>query len=103
MKIQLRIVFSTFMCFGHQVMMAQQNVQDTISTTTNMVASSFPIKNIVVTNKGNLRIISFTDVVIEGPFEVKLGGTLNIDMKKLKNIEFTYDNSGNRTARKIKE
>lgn len=97
------IILGTFIVLRHYVSFAQQVIQDSISTTTTITASSLPINNIVVTDSGNLRITSMTGVVIEGPFKVMLGGTLKIDIQEPTNIVFTYDNSGNRTARKFNE
>lgn len=101
MEKQFRIIsLCAFAFFGHQMLLAQKNKQDTISTATTITAFSLPIKNIVVTNKGDLHIISSNSVAIEGPFEVMLGGTLTIGIQKPNNIVFIYDKSGNRIARK---
>ncbi len=78
-------------------------MQDSISTTTTITTSSLPVSNVVVTNSGNLKIISLESVIIEGPFEVMLGGTLSIDIKDPGSINFSYDNSGNRIARRFNE
>lgn len=104
MEKQLNVFFlCTFILLSHQTMKAQQVMQDSISTTTTITASSLPISNMVVTNSGNLKIISLEDVIIEGTFEVMLGGTLSIDIKNPGTINFTYDNSGNRIKRKFDE
>lgn len=84
-------------------MKAQQVMQDSISTTVTITASSLPVRNIVVTSSGNLTIKSLNDVVIADPFEVMLGGTLNIGIYQPDSIRFTYDNSGNRITRKFNE
>ena len=65
-----------------------------------ITAFSLPIQNIVVTNKGDLHIISSNSVAIEGLFEVMLGGTLTIGIQKPDSVVFIYDKSGNRIARK---
>lgn len=101
MKKQLRIFFLyAFLFFGPQVLMAQKNMQDSISTTTTMMALSLSINNLIVTNSGKLKIKSIDGVNIEGPFEVMLGGTLSIEIQKPDSIVFIYDRSGNRIARK---
>ncbi len=98
---QLRNLFLyAFLFSGHQTLMAQENMQDSISTTTTMMAPSLSISNLIVTNSGKLEIKSIDGVNIEGPFEVMLGGTLSIEIQKPESIVFVYDKSGNRIARK---
>lgn len=101
---QLRVLFlCAFIFLGYQITKAQQVMQDSISTTTTITTSSLPVSNVVVTNSGNLKIISPESVIIEGPFEVMPGGTLSIDIKDPGSINFSYDNSGNRITRRFNE
>lgn len=104
MEKKLSLLFlCAFVFFGHHISIAQNVIQDSIYTTTSITASLRPINNIVVTNSGNLRITSMSCITIEKSFEVMLGGTLIIDNQEPANIIFTYDNSGNRTTRKLDE
>ena len=102
-KVLTKIFVSVFMVFGYQTSNAQQVMQDSISTTTIITASSLPINNIVVTSNGNLKITSMTCITIESPFEVMYNGVLTLEIQEPDSIVFIYDNSGNRTVRKFNE
>lgn len=99
-KIRIFLIY-TIVVFSSQTLFAENNKQDTISTSTTIIANSVPIRNIVVTNSGKLRITSISGTTIAGPLLVMLGGTLNIDIQTPDSILFIYDESGNRIVRKI--
>ena len=50
---------------------------------------------------GELTIKTIGNVILETPFEVKVGGTLDISILEPTKIIYQYDNSGNRIARRL--
>lgn len=74
---------------------------DSITTASNMVVYNQPVSHIVVMNTGDLSLSSLSTITICYPFEVKLGGKLNISVSLPAPVIFEYDNSGNRIARKL--
>lgn len=74
---------------------------DSITNTRSMVVNNQPVSHIVVTSTGDLTLSSTTTITICSPFEVMLGGLLNVNASLPAPITFEYDNSGNRIARKL--
>lgn len=75
----------------------------TVSSTVSVVGcSNLAVQNVTVTNSGNLILSAPAEITINGPFEVQLGGLLNIknDLTQLI-FNYTYDASGNRVARRV--
>lgn len=84
---------------------AQQNGNDTIRTTCNIVVQTEQLCNTVVANGGNLTVTGFSPVTLGYGFEVMIGGELNVFSFNSNSIQisFYYDGSGNRTLRKPEE
>lgn len=74
---------------------------DSITNTRTIVTYNNPLSNIVVTNNGNLTVNSMETITLCAPFEVLLGGQLNICITTPVPVIIEYDNSGNRIARKL--
>lgn len=92
------IVFVSIPCHSK----AQQPMPiDSITTSRTIYATERPINNIVVMGTGELTIKTIGNVILETPFEVKVGGTLDISILEPTNIIYQYDNSGNRIARRL--
>ena len=79
-----------------------------MSTYTNQTVSSsvsvlgcntLAVQNVTVASNGNLSLSAPAQITINGPFEVKSGGILNI--RQSQQMIFTYDASGNRTTRQF--
>ena len=72
-------------------------VNDTVSlqgrTTLNM-------QNVTVSQTGFLKATAPEGIVITSPFEVQLGGELELNGGRQWMIRYSYDNSGNRIIRK---
>ena len=85
-----------------QKVLAQQSAPiDSVTTTRTITTTERPLSNIVVTSTGNLTVNSLGNVVLECPFEVNLGGILEIHPLEPTGIIYTYDNSGNRILRRL--
>ena len=78
-----------------------------MSTYTNQTVSSsvsvlgcntLAVQNVTVASNGNLSLSAPAQITINGPFEVKSGGILNIRQMI---FTYTYDASGNRTTRQF--
>ena len=93
-----------------------------MSTYTNQTVSSsvsvlgcntLAVQNVTVASNGNLSLsapaqitvcllyTSPAQITINGPFEVKSGGILNIRQSQQMIFTYTYDASGNRTTRQF--
>ena len=81
-----------------------------MSTYTNQTVSSsvsvlgcntLAVQNVTVASNGNLSLSAQAQITINGPFEVKSGGILNIRQSQQMIITYTYDASGNRTTRQF--
>lgn len=60
------------------------------------------VRNVTVTNNGNLTLQAPGYITLNGLFETSLGGVLNIKVEPIRLIfEFIYDESGNRTMRQV--
>ena len=63
------------------------------------------VQNVTVTNTGNLILWAPSSVLISGPFDVNLGGQLEVNITKPQVEEsyfnYTYDASGNRISRML--
>ena len=79
-----------------------------MSTYTNQTVSSsvsvlgcntLAVQNVTVA--GNLSLSAPAQITINGPFEVKSGGILNIRQSQQMIFTYTYDASGNRTTRQF--
>ena len=58
------------------------------------------IQNVTVAQTGFLKATSPDGIEITGPFEVQLGGQLELNGGRQWKIHYTYDASGNRKTRK---
>ena len=81
-----------------------------MSTYTNQTVSSsvsvlgcntLAVQNVTVASNGNLSLSAPAQITINGPFEVKSGGILNIRQSQHMIFTYTYDASGNRTTRQF--
>ena len=81
-----------------------------MSTYTNQTVSSsvsvlgcntLAVQNVTVASNGNLSLSAPAQITINGPFEVKSGGILNIRQSQQMKFTYTYDASGNRTTRQF--
>mgnify|MGYP007000024754 FL=1 len=81
-----------------------------MSTYTNQTVSSsvsvlgcntLAVQNVTVASNGNLSLSAPAQITINGPFEVKSGGILNIRQSQQMGFTYTYDASGNRTTRQF--
>ena len=81
-----------------------------MSTYTNQTVSSsvsvlgcntLAVQNVTVASNGNLSLSAPAQITINGPFEVKSGGILNIRQSQQMIFTHTYDASGNRTTRQF--
>ena len=81
-----------------------------MSTYTNQTVSSsvsvlgcntLAVQNVTVASNGNLSLSAPAQITINGPFEVKSGGILNIRQSHQMIFTYTYDASGNRTTRQF--
>lgn len=94
------IVFVSIPCHSK----AQQPMPiDSITTSRTIYATERPLNNIVVTATGNLSVKSLGNVILDTPFEVKVGGVLDITTLEPTNLIYQYDNSGNRIARRLED
>lgn len=58
------------------------------------------ISNVTVTSTGDFTANAPNGIVINNPFEVQPGGTLELTVGHPYRIRYTYDAAGNRTKRK---
>ena len=81
-----------------------------MSTYTNQTVSSsvsvlgcntLAVQNVTVASNGNLSLSAPAQITINGPFEVKSCGILNIRQSQQMIFTYTYDASGNRTTRQF--
>lgn len=85
-----------------QKVLAQQSAPiDSVTTTRTITTTERPLSNIVVTSTGNLTVNSLGNVILEWPFEVKIGGVLEIHPLEPIDMVYIYDNSGNRIVRRL--
>lgn len=64
--------------------------------------ATLDIQNVTVSQTGFLKATAPENIVVTGPFEVQLGGKLELNGGRQWMILYTYDNSGNRIIRKRK-
>ena len=109
-----RIVFFTCIVFDLSYFspLSSQEVdtRSCVSTYTNQTVSSsvsvlgcntLAVQNVTVASNGNLSLSAPAQITINGPFEVKSGGILNIRQSQQMIFTYTYDASGNRTTRQF--
>ena len=108
-----RIVF--FTCIVLTCLLSPLSTQEVdtiscVSTYTNQTVSSsvsvlgcntLAVQNVTVASNGNLSLSAPAQITINGPFEVKSGGILNIRQSQQMIFTYTYDASGNRTTRQF--
>ena len=90
-----RIVFFTCIvltCLFSPLSSQEVDTRSCVSTYTNQTVSS---------SNGNLSLSAPAQITINGPFEVKSGGILNIRQSQQMIFTYTYDASGNRTTRQF--
>ncbi len=63
--------------------------------------NTLAVQNVTVASNGNLSLSAPAQITINGPFEVKSGGILNIRQSQQMIFTYTYDASGNRTTRQF--
>ena len=74
----------------------------TVSSTVSVQGcNTLIVKNVTITNNGNLTLFAPDAVLINGSFEAELGGVLNIKKKEASIVEFIYNASGNRILRRV--
>ena len=66
-----------------------------------IVKNTLAVQNVTVASNGNLSLSAPAQITINGPFEVKSGGILNIRQSQQMIFTYTYDASGNRTTRQF--
>lgn len=108
-----RIVFFTCIVLTYLFSPLSSQEVDTrscVSTYTNQTVSSsvsvlgcntLAVQNVTVASNGNLSLSAPAQITINGPFEVKSGGILNIRQSQQMIFTYTYDASGNRTTRQF--
>lgn len=108
-----RIVFFTciVLTFLFSPLSSQEvDTRSCVSTYTNQTVSSsvsvlgcntLAVQNVTVASNGNLSLSAPAQITINGPFEVKSGGILNIRQSQQMIFTYTYDASGNRTTRQF--
>lgn len=102
-----KMVISTLLSLGvTSVSAIEQN--DSIDTLQNQAIDSLvyvqsrtqlSVNNVVVTPTGKLTAMGRSGVVLNGPFEVQLGGRLELKGWKQWPVSYEYDNSGNVVVR----
>ena len=102
-----KMVISILLSFGViSVYAIEQN--DSIDTLQNQVIDSvvfvqsgvqLTVNNVTVTPAGKLTAMARSGVVLNGPFEVQLGGRLELKGWKQWPVSYEYDNSGNVVVR----
>ena len=108
-----RIVFFTCIvlpCLFSPLSSQEVDTRSCVSTYTNQTVSSsvsvlgcntLAVQNVTVASNGNLSLSAPAQITINGPFEVKSGGILNIRQSQQMIFTYTYDASGNRTTRQF--
>ena len=108
-----RIVFCTCIvltCLFSPLSSQEVDTRSCVSTYTNQTVSSsvsvlgcntLAVQNVTVASNGNLSLSAPAQITINGPFEVKSGGILNIRQSQQMIFTYTYDASGNRTTRQF--
>ena len=108
-----RIVFFFFIvltCLFSPLSSQEVDTRSCVSTYTNQTVSSsvsvlgcntLAVQNVTVASNGNLSLSAPAQITINGPFEVKSGGILNIRQSQQMIFTYTYDASGNRTTRQF--
>ena len=108
-----RIVFFTCIvltCLFSPFSSQEVDTRSCVSTYTNQTVSSsvsvlgcntLAVQNVTVASNGNLSLSAPAQITINGPFEVKSGGILNIRQSQQMIFTYTYDASGNRTTRQF--
>lgn len=100
----IRVLF-TF-CFFSTDVSGQTIYTDTLQnqTISNNVlvqgSNQLVVNNVTVTPAGQLKATAPSGVVLNGPFEVQLGGTLELTGWRQWPISYEYDNSGNIVVRR---
>ena len=107
------IVFFTCIvltCLFSPLSSQEVDTRSCVSTYTNQTVSSsvsvlgcntLAVQNVTVASNGNLSLSAPAQITINGPFEVKSGGILNIRQSQQMIFTYTYDASGNRTTRQF--
>ena len=102
-----RIVFFTCIvltCLFSPLSSQEVDTRSCVSTYTNQTVSSsvsvlgcntLAVQNVTVASNGNLSLSAPAQITINGPFEVKSGGILNIRQSQQMIFTYTYDASGN--------
>ena len=108
-----RIVFFTCIvltCLFSPLSSQEVDTRSCVSTYTNQTVSSsvsvlgcntLAVQNVTVASNGNLSLSAPAQITINGPFEVKSGGILNIRQSQQMIFTYTYDASGNITTRQF--
>ena len=108
-----RFVFFTCIvltCLFSPLSSQEVDTRSCVSTYTNQTVSSsvsvlgcntLAVQNVTVASNGNLSLSAPAQITINGPFEVKSGGILNIRQSQQMIFTYTYDASGNRTTRQF--
>jgi hypothetical protein len=103
-----KMVISILLSFGViSVYAIEQN--DSIDTLQDQVIDSvvfvqsggqLTVNNVTVTPAGKLTAMGRSGVVLNGPFEVQLGGRLELKVRLQHTVRYSYDASGNRISRR---
>ncbi len=101
MKLFVITMLMELFCF--KSVYSKQIVPDTISTQQTITVYTRPVQGIVVSSTGSLTLKPLSRVTIKGPFEVKIGGRLDIKRQSRVSVIYVYDQSGNRTARRTED
>ena len=108
-----RIVFFTCIvltCLFSPLSSQEVDTRSCVSTYTNQTVSSsvsvlgcntLAVQNVTVASNGNLSLSAPAQITINGPFEVKSGGVLNMQLSQQIIFNYIYDASGNRTTRRF--
>ena len=97
-------------CLFSPLSSQEVDTRSCVSTYTNQTVSSsvsvlgcntLAVQNVTVASNGNLSLSAPAQITINGPFEVKSGGILNIRQSQQMIFTYTYYASGNRTTRQF--
>ena len=97
-----RIVFFTCIvltCLFSPLSSQEVDTRSCVSTYTNQTVSSSV--SVLGCNTLAVQNVTVAQITINGPFEVKSGGILNIRQSQQMIFTYTYDASGNRTTRQF--
>lgn len=103
-------VYAMFACISVPLLSQEKSSGACVNTYTNQTVSSvvavlgcgtLTVQNVTVAATGDLSFSAPTAVTINGPFEVKSGGLLNIRQSQQMIFNFTYDAAGNRITRQF--